>query len=59
MERKLVKIWLNKTGTGYSINTFKLSKDGIASGDNFHDNCSQINMKEKPLWYESNIRTLL
>ena len=34
IERKLAKIWLNKIGTGYSINTFKFSKDGIASGEN-------------------------
>ena len=48
-ERKVAKIWLNNIGTGFSISTFKFSKDGIASGYYFHENCSQIKMKTELL----------
>ena len=56
-ERKRAEIWLKKISTGYNINTFKFLKDDVICSHHFHENCFQIDMKDKLLGYEPKRRT--
>ena len=56
-ERHRAQIWLKNIGTGFTLKTFKFTKNKRVCSDHFHENCYEID-RNAVLGYETTKRRL-